>query len=59
MKMDVEGSEWDSLLKTPDTVLSDTDQMAVEFHEVEKPAFLGVWYTDWSNDWKDRLLPPY
>ena len=148
MKMDVEGSEWDSLLKTPDTVLSEIDQMAVEFHEVEKPAFLatiermkqffyvahvhvnnfkcepgfepfpsqvfevlfvstrlgeidplvnargpspldapnipvlldcqespsggeltrigrwtrrklGVWYTDWSNDWKDRLLPPY
>jgi hypothetical protein len=42
MKMDVEGSEWESLLKAPDAVLSEIDQMAVEFHEVEKPAFLAT-----------------
>ncbi len=42
MKMDVEGSEWESLLKTPDAVLSEIDQMAVEFHEVEQPAFLAT-----------------
>lgn len=39
IKMDVEGSEWDSLLTAPDRVLDQLDQLAVEFHEVEGPAF--------------------
>jgi len=39
MKMDVEGSEWESLLTTPDAVLNAIDQLAIEFHEVEKPEF--------------------
>jgi len=42
MKMDVEGSEWASLLKTPDSVLNEIDQLAVEFHEVEQRAFLAT-----------------
>ena len=32
LKIDVEGAEWDSLLSTPDEVLQQIDQMAVEFH---------------------------
>ena len=42
MKMDVEGSEWQSLLAAPDEVLDRIDQMAVEFHEVEHPEFLST-----------------
>ena len=42
MKMDVEGSEWESLVTTPDAVLNAIDQLAVEFHEVEKPTFLAT-----------------
>jgi len=42
MKMDVEGSEWESLVKTPDEVLNAIDQVAIEFHEVEKPTFLAT-----------------
>ena len=42
MKMDVEGSEWASLVTSPDEVLERIDQMAVEFHEVEKPEFLST-----------------
>jgi hypothetical protein len=42
MKMDVEGSEWDSLLTTPDAVLNEIDQLAVEFHDVETPSFLAT-----------------
>jgi hypothetical protein len=42
MKMDVEGAEWDSLLSVPDEVLQQIDQMAVEFHHVEDPKFVGV-----------------
>jgi hypothetical protein len=40
VKMDVEGSEWTALLAAPDHVLAAIDQMAVEFHEVEDPAYL-------------------
>jgi hypothetical protein len=42
MKMDVEGSEWESLVIAPDAVLEAIDQLAVEFHEVEKPTFLAT-----------------
>ena len=42
MKMDVEGSEWQSLVVSPDEVLERIDQMAVEFHEVEQPEFLST-----------------
>src|SRR5215831_16389721 len=34
MKMDVEGSEWDSLLSAPDTLFEQIDQFVVEFHGV-------------------------
>jgi hypothetical protein len=33
MKMDVEGSEWSSLLATPEAVLDLIDQLVVEFHD--------------------------
>jgi len=34
MKMDVEGSEWDSLLSAPDALFEQIDQFVVEFHGV-------------------------
>lgn len=36
VKMDVEGDEWQSLATAPDYVLEAIDQMAVEFHRVER-----------------------
>jgi len=42
MKMDVEGAEWLSFLEMPDSVLSQIDQLSVEFHEVSTPVFLDV-----------------
>ena len=40
VKMDVEGSEWESLAVAPEHVLNAIDQMSVEFHEVERASFL-------------------
>jgi hypothetical protein len=40
MKMDVEGSEWQSLATAPDHVLSAIDQLAIEFHRVEDRAYV-------------------
>lgn len=40
MKMDVEGSEWQSLATAPDHVLNAIDQLAIEFHRVEDRAYL-------------------
>ncbi len=42
MKIDVEGAEWDTFLKTPDSVLERIDQLAVEFHGVDKPRYVDV-----------------
>ena len=36
VKMDVEGAEWDSVLKTPDEVIERIDQMIFEFHGVAR-----------------------
>jgi hypothetical protein len=36
VKIDVEGAEWDSLLETPREVLERIDQLALEFHGVDK-----------------------
>jgi hypothetical protein len=36
VKMDVEGSEWASLLGAPDQVLERIDQLTVEFHDLDK-----------------------
>jgi hypothetical protein len=36
VKMDVEGAEWDSMLKTPDAVFEKIDQMIFEFHGVDQ-----------------------
>ena len=35
VKIDVEGTEWDSFLSAPDGILEQIDQMAVEFHWVQ------------------------
>jgi hypothetical protein len=35
VKMDVEGAEWDSLLKAPDRVLRQIDQLSIELHGVK------------------------
>jgi hypothetical protein len=42
MKLDIEGAEWDSLLHTPDAVLANVDQMAVEFHRINQEKFVQV-----------------
>ena len=42
MKIDVEGAEWDTFLKTPDSLLQRIDQLAVEFHGSGKPRSLEV-----------------
>ncbi len=42
VKIDVEGAEWDTFLKTPDSVLERIDQLAVEFHGADKPHSLDV-----------------
>lgn len=36
VKMDVEGSEWESFLKMPESVMQQVDQLTVEFHGVEE-----------------------
>jgi hypothetical protein len=36
VKMDVEGAEWDTILKTPDEVLDRIDQFIFEFHGIDK-----------------------
>ena len=40
LKMDVEGTEWQSLVTAPDHVLNAIDQLAIEFHRVEDRAYL-------------------
>jgi hypothetical protein len=35
--MDVEGAEWDSLLRTSDDVLQRIDQLTIELHGVREP----------------------
>lgn len=42
VKMDVEGSEWDSLLMTSDKVLDRINQLVVEFHQVEDRKYIEV-----------------
>jgi hypothetical protein len=42
LKIDVEGAEWPSLLATPDDVLTQIDQLAVEFHWIEDQKSLAV-----------------
>lgn len=42
LKMDVEGAEWDSLMKISDEVLEQIDQMAVEFHKTGNEKYLRV-----------------
>jgi hypothetical protein len=42
VKMDVEGSEWESFLDASDEVIQRIDQMAVEFHGVDEGRFILV-----------------
>lgn len=42
MKMDIEGAEWDSLLQTPDEVLTRIDQIAMELHGVDDRKYIEV-----------------
>ncbi len=42
VKIDVEGAEWDTLLRTPSTVLERTDQLVVEFHGIALEHHLAV-----------------
>jgi hypothetical protein len=39
VKMDVEGAEWDTFLRTPDDLFERIDQLVVEFHGVDKERF--------------------
>ena len=39
VKMDIEGDEWASLLATPDSVLDNVDQLAIEFHQKNEASF--------------------
>ncbi len=41
-KMDVEGAEWDTFLNTPQSVLDQIDQLAIEFHGTNDPRFREV-----------------
>jgi hypothetical protein len=42
LKIDVEGSEWESFLAVPDELLERIDQIAMEFHGVDVPRSLEV-----------------
>jgi hypothetical protein len=43
VKMDVEGAEWESLLRAPDDVLRSIDQLSIELHGTDQPQrFLDV-----------------
>jgi hypothetical protein len=70
MKMDVEGSEWESFLSMPESVMRQIDQLSVEFHGVEEknyaPAInrlrkvfhvVNVHYNNWSCDPNMKPLP--
>lgn len=41
LKMDVEGSEWHSLLETPDQILCQFEQIVMELHSLESLVHLG------------------
>ena len=42
VKMDVEGAEWESLLRTSDAVLQRIDQLVIELHGTDDPLYLEV-----------------
>jgi hypothetical protein len=42
VKIDVEGAEWTSLQNTPDELLDRIDQLAIELHGTDDPAFVEV-----------------
>lgn len=42
VKMDVEGAEWETLLRTPDEALRRFDQLTIEMHGVDRPHYVEV-----------------
>jgi hypothetical protein len=42
LKIDVEGAEWETFLAAPDEVLSQIDQLVVEFHWIETDVSIAV-----------------
>jgi hypothetical protein len=42
VKMDVESAEWKTLAATPDSVLENIDQLAIEFHLLDDPQYVDV-----------------
>jgi hypothetical protein len=50
VKVDVEGAEWNALMATPDAVLDQIDQMAMELHGADEPRFL-----DWVRRLKQKF----
>jgi hypothetical protein len=42
VKMDVEGSEWASLIATPDSVLEHIDQLVIELHGTDDPSYVAM-----------------
>ena len=42
VKMDVEGAEWESLLRTPNETLRRVDQLVLELHGVDEERFVAV-----------------
>src|SRR5262249_52799609 len=42
VKMDVEGSEWGSLMATPDSTLERIDQLVIELHGSDDPSYVTV-----------------
>ena len=40
VKIDVEGAEWDTFLRSPDAVFEQIDQLVVEFHGVDEQRFV-------------------
>jgi hypothetical protein len=42
VKMDVEGSEWTSLMATPDSILERIDQLVIELHGTDDPSYVAI-----------------
>jgi hypothetical protein len=69
VKMDVEGSEWETFLNASDEMLQRIDQMAVEFHGVDEGRFVLVMHKlkrffyianlHWNNFACDNTIAPF
>ena len=72
VKMDIEGAEWDSLLATPDEVLTSISQIAMEMHGYDDPKIVealrklkqnfylvNLHFNNWSCTSKASPLPAW